>query len=195
VRIGTGFAGLTAALTVTVVLNLAPRTGASADARPQGRPSASEARERLAFLEGTWTRPETPAGQTFRETCAWMGGGRRHMVCRQRTETAESIHEQMLVYSYRGADATYMVTVFLAGGQVWRYEGQPDGDRWVFDLIPTGPAAPQRLRQVLTPRGDEIRFREEVSEKGGPWRLTDPSEEYVHVRVRGSAPRTPPVSP
>ncbi len=146
------------------------------------------AHERLAVFEGTWTRADLPPGQTFRDTCAWLAEGRRHMICRQRQESASGAREQVVIYSYRGADAMYLVTVFLAGGQVWRYEGQLDGDRWVLNLVSARPDSPQRLRQVVIPKGDTIRFMEEVSENGGPWRLSDPSEDYSYVRVR-SAPR------
>lgn len=141
------------------------------------------AHERLTMLEGTWTRKELPAGETFRDTCAWLPEGRRHMVCRQRTESPRGVTEQVAVFSYRGSDTTYLLTVFLATGQVWRYEGRPDGDRWVFDLVATRPDAP-KLRQVLIPSGDTIRFLEEVSENGGPWRLSDPREDFTYVRVR-----------
>jgi len=142
------------------------------------------AHERLAILEGTWTKKNLPAGETFRDTCAWLPEGRRHMICRQRAESARGVTEQMVIFSYRGVDSTYLLTVFLANGQVWRYEGRPDADRWVFDLVPTRSDAP-RLRQVLIPAGDTIRFLEEVSENGGPWRLSDPSEDFTYVRASG----------
>ncbi len=141
------------------------------------------AHERLAVLEGIWTRKDLPAGETFRDTCAWLPEGRRHMICRQRAESSRGATEQMAIFSYRGADTTYLLTVLLANGQVWRYEGRPDGDRWIFDFVPARPDSP-RLRQVLIPAGDTIRFLEEVSESGGPWRLSDPSEDFTYVRVR-----------
>jgi hypothetical protein len=150
---------------------------------PTGFSSPRPAHERLAVFEGTWTRPDLPAGQSFRETCAWLAEGRRHMICRQRREAPSGAMEQVVIYSYRGADAMYLVTVLLAGGQVWRYEGQLEGDRWVLNLVSARPNSPQRLRQVVIPAGDTIRFMEEVSENGGPWRLSDPSEDYSHVRV------------
>jgi hypothetical protein len=83
-----------------------------------------------------------------------------------------------------GADSTYLLTVLLANGQVWRYEGRPDADRWMFELV-SSRSGSTRLRQVLIPTGDTIEFLEEVSENGGPWRLSDPSEDFTYVRVRG----------
>ena len=142
------------------------------------------AHERLAVLEGTWTKKDLPAGESFRDTCAWLPEGRRHMICVQRAESPRRASEQMAIFSYRGADSTYLLTVLLANGQVWRYEGRPDADRWIFELVSSQPGSP-RLRQLLIPAGDTIRFLEEVSENGAPWRLSDPSEDFTYVRVRG----------
>jgi hypothetical protein len=141
------------------------------------------AHERLAVLEGTWTKKDLPAGESFRDTCAWLPEGRRHMICRQRAESPRGTSEQMAIFSYRGADSTYLLTVLLANGQVWRYEGRPDADRWTFELV-SSRSGSTRLRQVLIPTGDTIAFLEEVSEDGGPWRLSDPSEDFTYVRVR-----------
>lgn len=146
--------------------------------------SPRPAHERLEFLEGTWTRRDLPAGETFRDTCAWLPEGRRHMICRQRAESSRGATEQMAIFSYRGTDTTYLLTVLLATGQVWRYEGRPDADRWIFNRVSSPSGSPQ-LRQVLIPAGDTIRFLEEVSENGRPWRLSDPSEDFTYVRVRG----------
>lgn len=170
---------------------LLPAVFSAARLNAQDQPAAPRAafnaprpaHERLAVFEGTWTRANLPPGQSFRETCAWLAEGRRHMICRQRSESPSGAMEQVVIYSYRGADAMYLVTVLLAGGQVWRYEGQLDGDRWVLNLVSARADSPQRLRQVVIPAGDTIRFMEEVSENGGPWHLSDPSEDYSHVRV------------
>lgn len=89
-----------------------------------------------------------------------------------------------MIYSYRRSDSTYAVTVLLPGGQVWNYAGRPEGDRWVLYLANSRPDAPQRLRQVIAVVADTLHFVEEVSENGGPWRLTDPSEDYKYVRER-----------
>lgn len=142
--------------------------------------------ERLSVFEGTWARADAAPGDTFRDTCAWMAGGRRHMICRQRSESATGPREQMVIYSYRGRDGTYTITVLLSGGQIWRYEGGPQGDRWIFNRAGDRPDSTQRLRQIVVPTGDSIHFREEISENGGAWRLTDPGEDYKYVRVGGA---------
>ena len=177
---------------VVLLLLFVCTTQSAVRALPQGTlqtPSAADvpspAHERLAVFEGVWTRTDLPQGQTFRETCAWLVGGRRHMVCRQRLESSNRAREQIGVYSYRPADSKYTLTVLLAGGQLWRYEGAPEGDRWVFERQGSRPDAPRRLRQVVTPGRDSIHFREEMSENGGAWTLTDPSEDYRYVKVSG----------
>jgi hypothetical protein len=137
--------------------------------------------ERLAVFEGDWISADTSGGGA-RDTCAWLEGARRHMSCRRRTDTPAGGREQLLVYSYRGSDSTYTVTVFLTGGQVWHYAGQVDGEHWTFDLVSPVVNAAVRLRQVVQATPDALHFVEEVSEDGGPWRLTDPSEDYRMVR-------------
>jgi len=104
------------------------------------------------------------------------------MVCRRVVEGAEDGAEQMMIYGYRGADSAYTVTVFLPGGQQWHYLGRPEGDRWTFNLVNARADQP-RLRQVIHVTADTLRFIEEVSENGGPWRLSDPSEDYSYVRA------------
>ena len=103
------------------------------------------------------------------------------MICRRVTESSLGAREQMMIYSYRRSDSAYTVTVLLTGGQVWSYAGRPEGDRWLFYLN-TSPDGAQRLRQVIIAGADTLRFVEEASENGGPWRLTDPSEDYRYVR-------------
>src|SRR5688572_3853373 len=169
----------------------APMATARAQDSSTGRapsPSPSAAHERLTAFEGTWQRIGGPAGRTVVDTCAWLPEARRHMVCRQRAERQGAISEQMAVYSYRGSDSTYTRTVFLSGGQVWRYAGQPEGNRWTFYRQSNRPGAPSRLRQIVVAFGDTLGFIEEASEDGNAWRLSAPSEDYRAVRV---APRPP----
>lgn len=139
------------------------------------------AHELLGAFEGTWrpAGPAEPAAVT--ETCSWLEGGRRHMVCVPRRETASGTVEQRTIYSYRGRDSTYIVTALLATGQVWTYLGRPEGNRWIFDFQSDRPKSTQRLRMIVTVARDTIHFIEESSEGGGPWRIT---EDYRHVRVR-----------
>jgi hypothetical protein len=79
------------------------------------KPSAPH--ERMSFFEGTWSM-EPPADSkagampfaTFEETCSWLPGARRHMVCRSlRQRTGESVRrEAIYVLSYQEHDSTYI---------------------------------------------------------------------------------------
>ena len=103
------------------------------------------------------------------------------MICRPRRDTPAGPVEHQTTYSYRGRDSTYIVTAFLATGQVWTYLGRPEANRWTFDYQSDRPGNAQRLRMIVTVAADTIHFVEESSESGGPWRIT---EDYRHVRVR-----------
>ena len=156
----------------------------SATGRARSPSTPRPAHERLMAFEGTWRRIGEPPERPVIDTCAWLAEGRRHMVCRQRAVRPGGVSEQMAVYSYRGSDSAYTLTVFLSGGQVWRYAGRPEGSRWTFYLQGNLPdAPPPRLRQIVVALGDTLRFIEEVSEDGNTWRLSDPSEDYRSLRV------------
>ena len=162
--------------------------GTSPASRPTSPTTPSPPHERLAAFEGTWTKSGSASDRASRDTCAWLAGGRRHMICRRATRSSAGTQEQMMIYSYRRSDSTYTVTALLSGGQVWNYAGRPEGDRWVFYLANTRPDAPQRLRQVIAASTDTLHFVEEVSDNGGPWRLTDASEDYKYVRTGKTPP-------
>jgi hypothetical protein len=168
-------------VTVAGLLGLASSAATAQESQqPRGPTSPRPAHERLAVFEGVWTTAERAAGVEFRETCSWMDGGRRHMICRARSTGPQGVIENRTIYSYRGRDSTYVVTALLANGQLWTYHGRPDGGRWVFHLQDDRPGSSQRLRMTVIPGEDRIRFVEESSEDGGPWRLT---EDYTHILV------------
>lgn len=166
---------LLALLSATLSPSMAPVHAQAADPRTP-RP----AHERLAVFEGTWRNTDPAQADSVVEACAWLEGGRRHMVCRQRWNSPARTMEHATIYSYRGRDSTYIVTALLGTGQVWTYHGRPDGNRWTFDLQGDRPDHPQRLRMIVTVAADTIHFVEESSVDGGPWRTT---EDYRHVRV------------
>lgn len=172
----------------TILAALAGERAQAQGSRSNAPITPSSAHERLAVFEGTWIGTGSPTDRASRDSCTWLLGGRRHMICRRVSESASGIREQMMIYSYRRSDSTYTVTVLLSGGQVWSYAGRPDGDRWVLYLASTRPDGAQRLRQVITAVADTLHFVEQVSENGGPWRLTDASEDYKYVRARSTPP-------
>lgn len=162
-----------------VALCFGPAAG-SAQGRMDPR-APRPAHERLTVFEGTWREIGSAEATASTETCSWLEGGRRHMICVPRRQTPAGPVEQRTIYSYRGRDSTYLVTALLANGQVWTYLGRPVGNQWIFDFQSDRPSNTQRLRMVLTVAPDTIRFVEESSESNGPWRTT---EDYRHVRVR-----------
>lgn len=171
---------------VAAIVTLSPVLLAAQNVRgsgtSQGAPGSIH--ERLAVFEGTWIRVGSPADQTSTDICAWLPGGRRHLVCRRVSGSGERASEQLMVYSYRRGDSTFVATVFLTGGQIWEYAGRPEDERWVLYRQRTRPDAPQRFRQIIRVVGDTLHFMEEASAGGGPWQLTDPSEDYKYVRAR-----------
>ena len=135
--------------------------------------------ERLSVFEGTWAREGAPATETSRETCAWLPGGRRHLVCQEEMTTPKGTVANLKVLSYR--QKMYVVYAVMGNGPAWTYSGGPEGDKWILNLQSDRPDNPQRLRMVITAAQDRIRYVEESSMNGGPWQTT---EDYTMVRVK-----------
>jgi hypothetical protein len=178
--------------TLTFVLAQFSAASAQNSARQRAEPSVPSApHERMTFFEGTWTtdgQPDaanhTPAPAAYEETCAWLSGGRRHMVCHSWAERTPGAprRETLYVLSYRGSDSTYVAHFAFPGGSTLTYHGRPEGDRWIMNLQPT-PLVPanNRLRTIITAVPQGLRFMEESSVDGGPWKVT---EDYRHRRLR-----------
>jgi hypothetical protein len=146
------------------------------------------AHERMAIFEGTWVpdsnRTGAPLSTTLHETCVWLTGGRRHMVC-QTTYTRDgetAPRASMYVLSYREADSIYIAHHAFAAGDNLVYHGRPEGDRWILNLQPS-PLLPAstRLREIITVVPEGLRYVEELSVDGGPWTIT---EDYRRRRIR-----------
>jgi len=156
--------------------------------RDPGEPSPPH--ERMAVFEGTWTTAPgawyesgpAPAVE-MEETCGWLAGGRRHMVCRRWTqaEGSDVRREAIQVLSYRDGDSSYVAHFAFPSGATLTYNGRIEGERWVMNLQPS-PLFPAslRLRTIVTVEADGLRFVEEASEDGGAWRKT---EDYRYRRV------------
>jgi hypothetical protein len=175
-----------ARIAVVVVAAISPAWLAAqgtSDSRPGSTRLPATPHESLTVFEGSWTLVGGQAGLVSRDTCGWLAGGRRHLVCRRLSGSGDQTSEQLMVYRYRRADSAFAVTVFLAGGQIWEYAGRPEEGRWVLYLERARPDAP-RLRQVIRVAGDTLHYIEEASVNGGPWQLTDPSEDYKYVKTR-----------
>ena len=163
-----------------------PPTGAY---RARGPSSPSAPHERLAFFQGRWefetaTTPDVIAKRTGRrQTCEWLAGGRRHVVCMQNSRSAEgTAQESIYILSYRESDSTYVAYFAIPGGQNVIFHGTPREDGWVMELQPT-PLVPDglRLRTTITRTAGGLRFVDESSMKGGPWQVL---EDYQHIRIK-----------
>ena len=83
------------------------------------------------------------------------------------------------VFSYR--QETFVVFAAMGDGPSSTHTGGPDGDRWIFTLQSDRPNNPQRMRIVITPTKNRIRFVEESSMNEGSWQMT---EDYTYMRVK-----------
>jgi hypothetical protein len=139
-----------------------------AQAPAPGVPSAPH--ERLAFFEGTWTVADSPPEQNFREICAWLADGRRHMLCRSRWMTSTGPREGLSIISYSPATADYLYHGFRAGGAVVTQRGVPKDDGWQFTSAQGEGAARTMTRITITRvQGGDMQFTEESATGDGAW--------------------------
>jgi hypothetical protein len=78
--------------------------------------------------------------------------------------------------------AAYVAHHAFAGGATLTYDGIIKGDRWVMNRQPT-PFWPanERHRTIITPVPNGMRYIEEHSVDGGPWKVT---EDYRYRKLR-----------
>src|SRR5438132_706537 len=93
----------------------------------------SEPHEALAFYEGTWTKPDKNDG--YKETCTWLDGRRRHMICRATLPTPTGMREALGVYSYDEESRQYLSHGFSGNGRILIEKGQriPNGFRFISE--------------------------------------------------------------
>jgi hypothetical protein len=172
-----------AALVVALLLHPAPADAQSGVApRPASVPASAPtpAHERLTFFEGTWTVAEMPLERAYRERCAWMEGGRRHMICRARSRTATGeSRESLSMFSYQPSDSSYLYYGLRPGGAVEQLKGRAMPDGWTF-FGETGSGPSRERKQVTITRLSNARFRfiEAVARGDAPFAAAD-SIHYV----------------
>lgn len=140
--------------------------------------AADSPRASLDFFSGEWT----VAGQesTYAEVCSWLPGN-GFLACHAEDRSGPGHSFSMSVFGYSDADGLYTYSGFgdsgtqrslrghLADG-IWRFNGQSDrGPNW------------RRWQVTITPNAAGFHFREEVSERSGPWKV---SIEIDYVRRR-----------
>jgi hypothetical protein len=156
---------------------------------PPSQPSAPH--ERLSFFEGSWTVEEMPAERGFRERCAWLEGGRRHMLCRSRSRSASGDwRDGLSMFSYRPTDSSYVYYGLRPSGATQQLVGRvaPDGDGWEFTGDETTAAGRVRtqVRIARLPNG-RFRFVERTARGDAPFTTAD----TIHYRPALPEPGVP----
>lgn len=143
--------------------------------------SADVPRDALEFFRGDWTILSHES--TYAESCDWLPG-RAFLACHAEDRSEVKASFSMSVFGYSEADGLYTYTGFSSAGfqrsmrgdfreGVWRFHGQseraPSWRRWQVTMTPT-------------PQG--FHFREEVSDRSGPWKAV---AEFSYVRKSKTA--------
>jgi hypothetical protein len=134
-------------------------------------------RAQLDFFRGIWTVKGQEA--TYREVCAWLPGG-GFVACNAEDRSDPTPSFSLSVFGYSDADDQYTYSGFASSGAqrtlrgnlhegIWRFHGEsergPNRRRWQVTIAPTSTG---------------FHFREEVSERSGPWH---PVVEFEYLRV------------
>jgi hypothetical protein len=167
------------------------RAQAAPATRPASPASPSAPHERLSFFEGFWTVEEIPVERSFRERCAWLEGGRRHMVCRSRSRSASGDwREGLSMFSYRPTDSAYVYYGLRPGGATQELVGRvtSDGAGWEFTGDETTPGGRVRtlVRIQRLPNG-RFRFVERSARGDSPFTTAD----TIHYRPAPPDSATP----
>ena len=110
------FAGVSIVIHRLTLATALATVGGYAYSQPTDSPmERSEPHEALAFFEGTWT---VPGKDDWRETCSWLAGGRRHIVCAPRWRFPNMTFEGLSVFSYDEKSGEYLAHRFKAFGRV-----------------------------------------------------------------------------
>jgi hypothetical protein len=137
----------------------------------------TDPRAQLDFFRGLWTVKEHEA--TYREVCDWLRGG-GFVVCNAEDRSDPTHSFSLSVFGYSVSDAQYTYSGFSSSGaertlrgslheSTWRFHGGSDrGPNW------------RRWQVTIVPTSTGFHFREEVSDRSGPWRI---AVEIEYLRV------------
>ena len=158
----------------------------SADAPSPLTPS--EFHEALAFYEGVFTSSHKDRADVH-ETCGWLPGGRRHIVCNSRRPTSEGIREGLGVYSYDEQRKEYVYHGFGSRGNIMFEHGQRilNGFRF-FSEEGVGLDKSQTRFTIVELAGGKVSTLLEESKAGKPWVVV---EQIEYVRTRPTPPMPP----
>lgn len=138
-------------------------------------------RASLDFFRGEWTLKGHE--KTFVERCDWLPG-KGFMACHAEDRSESQPAFSMSVFGFSEAEGMYTCAGYSGSGSqralrgsrhenVWRFHGQSDrGPNW------------RRWQVTITPTAEGFRFREEVSDQSGPWRI---ATEFEYLRKPAAA--------
>jgi len=130
---------------------------------------AEKARSELTMFVGTWTIKGSE--DSYRETVAWLPGG-GFIACDAEDNSPDGGDYSHSVMGYSAAEGVYTHVGFHRSGSyrslrgtlrdgVWRFFGQSErGPNW------------RRYLATISPSAEGYSFVEEVSDRGGPWRIS-----------------------
>ncbi|MDP1587018.1 MAG: hypothetical protein Q8M07_04715, partial [Prosthecobacter sp.] len=141
----------------------------------------SEPHEALAFYEGTWKTSHKDRVDV-EETCTWLQGGRRHIVCRARRQASDGMREALGVYSYDEARREYVYHGFGSRGDLSFEHGQriPNGFQF-FSENGEGFQRSQARFTIVESVNGKVNTLLEETKAGGPWVVVE-KVEYVRTR-------------
>ena len=174
------FGGVSSVIHRLALASLLATFGGTVHSQPADSPmERSEPHEALAFFEGTWT---IPGKDDWRETCSWLAGGRRHIVCTPRWQFPNMTFEGLSVYSYDEKSGEYLSHKFRAFGRITTERGQriPRGFRFMKE---DGTGA-DRVRERFTIEegvAGRVSTVSETAKGDGPWVVED-KQEYLRTR-------------
>lgn len=109
-------------------------------------PASAPPHQALQFFAGSWTTAESKPEEEFRETCAWLAAGGRHMVCRAQWKDGKAQREGISIFSYDASSGEYVYNGFRPGGSIVTLRGALTSDGWLFT---DGPKA-AKVRVTIT---------------------------------------------
>lgn len=133
-------------------------------------------RNALEFFRGDWTLKGHE--KTYVERCDWLPG-KGFLACHAEDRSEAQPSFSMSVFGFSEAEGMYTYAGFSGSGtqrslrgniqdNVWRFHGQSDrAPNW------------RRWQVTITPTPDGFHFREEVSDRSGPWRV---ATEFTYLR-------------
>jgi hypothetical protein len=129
---------------------------------------AAEPRSGLDFFLGRWTIQGIEA--SYSETCEWLPGG-GFLACRAEDRSEGEPSYALSIFGYSELDGHYTYHGFGGSGGVRTLQGFVQDGVWRFQGQSGRAPAWRRWQVTITPSERGFHFREEVSERSGPWEV------------------------